>query len=177
MLDIAGARPHVWRIAIFVVGLLTLFLFFDPIGFASSSMDAMANRGPGDADTLTHVVMFQFKRDADPAAVDVACAKMMSLKDNCVAQNSKFPYIKSLTGGKDNSIEKLQVGHFTWVSHSIVNDRRSMARHTLFVVQFANADDRNYYVEHDPVHQAFKQEIKPLVEATTVLDFTNGKFT
>lgn len=56
---------------------------------------------------------------------------MMSLKDNCVAQNSKFPYIKSLTGGKDNSIEKLQVGHFTWVSHSVVNDRRSMARHTL----------------------------------------------
>ena len=73
MLDIAGARPHVWRIAIFVVGLLTLFLFFDPIGFASSSMDAMANRGPGDADTLRHVVMFQFKRDADPAAVDVVC--------------------------------------------------------------------------------------------------------
>ena len=73
MLDIVGARPHVWRIAVFVVGLLTLFLFFDPIGFASSSMDSIANKGPGDADTLTHIVMFQFKRDADPAAVDLVC--------------------------------------------------------------------------------------------------------
>jgi hypothetical protein len=44
---------------------------------------------------------------------------MMSLKDNCVAQNSKFPYIKSITGGKDNSNEKLQVGAFIskWISH------------------------------------------------------------
>ncbi|KAH6839461.1 stress responsive A/B barrel domain-containing protein [Chaetomium sp. MPI-CAGE-AT-0009] len=159
MIDIVGARPHVWRIAIFVIGLLTLFLFFDPIGFASSSMDSIANRGPGNADTLTHIVMFQFKRDAEPAAIDVACARMMSLKDNCVAQNSKFPYIKSITGGRDNSNEKLQHG----------------ATHA-FVIQFANADDRDYYVERDPAHQAFKQEIESLVEKTTVLDYTNGKF-
>jgi hypothetical protein len=45
-----------------------------------------------------------------------------------------------------------------------------------FIVHFANADDRNYYVEQDPAHQAFKKEIEPLVAKTTVLDFTNGKF-
>jgi hypothetical protein len=70
MVDISGARPHVWRIAIVAVGLLTMFLFFDPIGFASSSMDSVANRGPS-ISTVTHLVLFQFKRNADPAAVDM----------------------------------------------------------------------------------------------------------
>ncbi|KAK4043872.1 stress responsive A/B barrel domain-containing protein [Parachaetomium inaequale] len=158
MVDISGARPHVWRIAIVAVGLLTMFLFFDPIGFASSSMDSVANRGPS-ISTVTHLVLFQFKRNADPAAVDMACAKMMSLKEHCLAPNSNYPYIKSITGGRDNSNEKLQHG----------------ATHA-FVVQFGNMDDRNYYITHDPVHQAFKKDIEPLVEKTTVLDFTNGKF-
>ena len=45
-----------------------------------------------------------------------------------------------------------------------------------FVVQFGNMDDRNYYITHDPAHQAFKKEIESLIEQTTVVDFTNGKF-
>ena len=35
---------------------------------------------------------------------------MMSLKEHCLAPNSNYPYIKSITGGRDNSNEKLQVG-------------------------------------------------------------------
>ena len=56
----------------------------------------------------------------------------MSLKDLCVAQNSKFPYIKSLTGGKDNSIEKLQVGASLdrWKYLPVADYRPSVARHT-----------------------------------------------
>lgn len=74
MVDISGARPHVWRIAIATVTLLTLFLFFDPIGFASSSIDSVASWGPGGTPgAVTHVVMFQFKKDADPAAVEAVC--------------------------------------------------------------------------------------------------------
>ncbi|KAH6612306.1 stress responsive A/B barrel domain-containing protein [Chaetomium sp. MPI-SDFR-AT-0129] len=161
MVDISGARPHAWRIAIATVTLLTLFLFFDPIGFASSSMDsAVATWAPGGTPgAVTHVVMFQFKSDADPAAVEAACAKMMSLREDCLAQNSNYPYIKSIAGGRDNSNEKLQHG----------------ATHA-FVVEFASPDDRNYYVEHDPAHQAFKEEIAEIVEETIVLDFANGKF-
>jgi hypothetical protein len=45
-----------------------------------------------------------------------------------------------------------------------------------FVVQFANPDDRNYYVETDPAHRAFRKTIEPLVEKVTVLDFTHGTF-
>ncbi len=68
MVDISRAQPHVVRIGIVVVCLLTLFLFFDPIGFASSS--PMADHMPGTTRGVTHIAMFQFKRDADPAAVD-----------------------------------------------------------------------------------------------------------
>ena len=68
MVDISRAQPHVVRIGIVVVCLLTLFLFFDPIGFASSPM---ANQMPGTTRGVTHIAMFQFKRDTDPAAVDV----------------------------------------------------------------------------------------------------------
>jgi Stress responsive A/B Barrel Domain. len=45
-----------------------------------------------------------------------------------------------------------------------------------FVVQFENHNDRDYYVQHDPVHKAFKKEIEPIIEKVTVLDFINGEF-
>ncbi len=43
-------------------------------------------------------------------------------------------------------------------------------------MQFANTDDRNYYVEKDPAHDAFKKEIGAIIEKVGVLDFTNGSF-
>ncbi|KAL2126984.1 hypothetical protein VTI74DRAFT_11534 [Chaetomium olivicolor] len=156
MVDITRAQPHVVRITVAAVSLLIIFLFFDPIGFASSSM---ADKKPGTTRSITHIVLFQFKRGADPVAVDRACAKFLSLKDECLAPNSNYAYIQSITGGRDNSPEGLQHG----LTHA-------------FVVRFANTDDRNYYVEQDPVHQTFKKEIGELVEKVTVLDFTPGKF-
>jgi len=45
-----------------------------------------------------------------------------------------------------------------------------------FVIQFENHNDRDYYVQHDPVHKAFKKEIEPIIEKVTVLDFINGEF-
>jgi hypothetical protein len=68
MVEITVVRPHMLRIAIVAVCLLTLFLFFDPIGFASSS--SAANNLPGTTTTVTHIVLFQFKHGADPVAID-----------------------------------------------------------------------------------------------------------
>jgi hypothetical protein len=36
---------------------------------------------------------------------------MVALKDDCVSPTSKSAYIQSITGGKDNSKEGLQVSH------------------------------------------------------------------
>lgn len=37
---------------------------------------------------------------------------MLALKDNCIHPETKQPYIKTGQGGKDNSPEGKQVGHF-----------------------------------------------------------------
>ncbi|KAF8178518.1 hypothetical protein K438DRAFT_1726079 [Mycena galopus ATCC 62051] len=60
--------------------------------------------------SLIHIVMFQFKADASPEAVQEACVRMLSLKEGCIHPESRLPYVKSLTGEKDNSTEGLQNG-------------------------------------------------------------------
>jgi hypothetical protein len=44
-------------------------------------------------------------------------------------------------------------------------------------VQFHSNQDRDYYVESDPVHQAFKDAAAAVVEKTIVVDYQNGVFT
>ncbi|KAK4173752.1 stress responsive A/B barrel domain-containing protein [Triangularia setosa] len=157
MVNVSGAQPHMLRIIIALFCILSVFLFFDPIGFASTMNHHLAP--PGSTTTVTHIVLFKFKPNVDAGAVDVACAQILSLKEICLAPNSQHTYIKSITGGRDNSPEQLQNG----MTHA-------------FVVQFENTDDRNYYVEQDPAHLAFKKKIERLVEKVTVLDYINGVF-
>lgn len=45
-----------------------------------------------------------------------------------------------------------------------------------FVVEFASAEDRDYYVLKDPVHQAFVRSLDGIVEKAQVIDFTDGVF-
>ena len=45
-----------------------------------------------------------------------------------------------------------------------------------FVAEFASAEDRNYYVNTDPTHQAFVKSIDELVEKAIVVDFSNGVY-
>ncbi|KAK4163977.1 stress responsive A/B barrel domain-containing protein [Cladorrhinum sp. PSN259] len=156
MVNLSGAQPHMLRITIAVACILTVFLFFDPIGFASESV---AHLSPGHTTTITHIVLFQYKADTDTDSINEANLRFLALKDSCISPNSQHAYIRSITGGKDNSLENQQHG-FT---HG-------------FVVQFENTDDRNYYVEQDPAHKSFKKLIEPIVEKVTVIDYTNGVF-
>lgn len=45
-----------------------------------------------------------------------------------------------------------------------------------FVVEFENVQDREYYVKHDPAHQAFIKSLDGVVEKVQVIDFTHGTF-
>ncbi|KAF2013736.1 hypothetical protein BU24DRAFT_464488 [Aaosphaeria arxii CBS 175.79] len=85
---------------------------------------------------------------------------MLALKNNCKHPSTGRPYIQSIAGGKDISIENLQNG----ISHA-------------FIVQFYSNEDRNYYVDHDPEHQKFKDSVKEIVEKAQVIDFQDGVFT
>lgn len=42
-----------------------------------------------------------------------------------------------------------------------------------FVMEFANAEDRAYYVSNDPAHQAFMKSLGGIVEKAQVIDFTD----
>ncbi|KAH6847917.1 stress responsive A/B barrel domain-containing protein [Chaetomium sp. MPI-CAGE-AT-0009] len=109
--------------------------------------------------SLIHIVLFQFKADADPEAVKAVCARFLSLKDNCIHPTTKSPYILSLRCGKDNSPEGLQNG----MTHG-------------FVLEFASPEDRDYYVTTDPVHQEFVKALADVLEKPTVLDFSDGVY-
>ncbi|KAF7375872.1 Stress responsive A/B barrel domain-containing protein [Mycena sanguinolenta] len=110
--------------------------------------------------SLIHIVLFQFKADASPETTQKACADMLGLKERCIHPDSQRPYIKSLTGGKDNSSEGLQKNGIQYA----------------FVVEFATTEDRDYYVATDPTHQAFVKSIGPIVAKVIVVDYNVGQF-
>lgn len=45
-----------------------------------------------------------------------------------------------------------------------------------FVVEFASAEDRDYYVTTDPAHQDFVKSIGDVLEKPVVLDFSDGVY-
>jgi hypothetical protein len=130
----------------------------------------------------THVVLFQFKETATSFAVKEVrlpmdapervhgqnlklnntqiTSKFFGLKKSCVHPDTRRPYILSITGGRDTSNEGLQDG----LSHA-------------FILRFTSKDDRDYYVQHDPAHQLFKEAAAAVVQKTVVVDFQEGVFT
>jgi hypothetical protein len=45
-----------------------------------------------------------------------------------------------------------------------------------FVVEFASKEDRDYYVQKDPVHQEFIKSLDGVIEKAQVIDFTDRAF-
>ncbi|KAI0889180.1 stress responsive A/B barrel domain protein [Annulohypoxylon maeteangense] len=108
---------------------------------------------------VKHLVLFQFKASASAEVVKESSLRMLGLKEGCIHPTSKKQYIKSLTGGKDNSHEGAQHG----ITHA-------------FVAEFESLEDRDYYVNTDPFHQKFKAFAGPFIEKVIVVDFSEGEF-
>ncbi|KXJ89321.1 stress responsive A/B barrel domain-containing protein [Microdochium bolleyi] len=106
-----------------------------------------------------HIVVFKFKALVPEDEVKAACESMLSLGTQCVHPTSGTNYIKVHGGGLENSPEGLQQG----MTHP-------------FVFEFANEADRDYYLDTDPAHVAFKEGLAELVDKVHVYDFTAGKF-
>ncbi|PLB54769.1 stress responsive A/B barrel domain protein [Aspergillus steynii IBT 23096] len=109
--------------------------------------------------SITHLVLFQFKADVSAEVIKDASSRLLALKDACVHPTSQQPYVKSVSGGVDNSPEGISGG----ITHA-------------FVMEFANEEDRAYYVSQDPAHKAFVQSLDGLVEKVQVIDFTDRVF-
>ncbi|CAE7193601.1 hypothetical protein P3342_009470 [Pyrenophora teres f. teres] len=107
----------------------------------------------------THIVLFQFKDGTSKFAVKEIVSQFVGLKKSCIHPATRRPYVVSISGGKDISTENLQNG----VSHA-------------FVMQFHSIVDRDYYVNDDPVHKAFKESAGMAIEKTIVVDYQDGVF-
>ncbi|KAL1792944.1 hypothetical protein ACET3X_009451 [Alternaria dauci] len=108
--------------------------------------------------TIIHIVLFEWKPTASSDQISQACNRMLGLKDQCIHPTSQKPYIKSFSGGKNNSPEGLS-GNST---HG-------------FVVEFANEEDRDYYVHKDPAHREFVESVGAVTNGITVFDYEPGK--
>ncbi|EHY60801.1 hypothetical protein HRR83_000568 [Exophiala dermatitidis] len=109
--------------------------------------------------SIVHIVLFRLKPSLSDWEKEEFCDDMLSLKDKCLHPASNNPYIVSASGGVDNSPEGAQ-GGFT---HG-------------FVVEFASKQDRDYYVAHDPAHQAFVKKNSPRFEDVRVVDYEKGVY-
>lgn len=56
--------------------------------------------------SVTHIVIFQLKPESTPEYVASVIRDMMALEQKCVKPDTKKPYIVSLKGGKQMSIEQ-----------------------------------------------------------------------
>jgi hypothetical protein len=105
-------------------------------------------------------------------------SKFFGLKKSCVHPDTRRPYILSITGGKDISIESLQVPETLGsaiTQASDIHQQNGMSH--AFILRFNSNEDRDYYVKEDPAHQAFKDAASAVIEKTLVVDFQEGVFT
>ncbi|KAF4964195.1 hypothetical protein FSARC_7829 [Fusarium sarcochroum] len=108
---------------------------------------------------ITHIVLFQFNEHVGTETVDDVVARMFRLKNECIHPDTGKPYILSSRGGHDNSVEGRENG----ITHA-------------FVVEFANAEDRDYYTFKEPAHLKFIDSLKDIAKQVVVVDFSNNSF-
>ncbi|RPB17377.1 hypothetical protein P167DRAFT_561665 [Morchella conica CCBAS932] len=108
--------------------------------------------------TITHIVMLKYPEGTSEATIKQTLDDAIALKSTCLHPKTGKPYMLSVKAGRDNSPEGIQNG-FTH----------------LFVMEFENAEDRDYYVAKDPVHQVYVKMLGALpIGAVMVMDFEGG---
>ena len=134
---------------------------------------------------IIHIVHFGYTSDATKEQKRLVASAFLALKDTCLKDGTKRPYIVNIAGGKNNSPEgqahglevrkfRLQDGMCCSVSHCRIH---FVATQQSFIVTFEDAQDRDYYVFEDPVHQEFKALVGSSgLEQSRVLDFEDGQF-
>ncbi len=95
---------------------------------------------------LKHIVLFKFKADVEPTAIDQVNQAFGRLTED-------IPGVLDICMGTDNSPEKIARGY----THGYI-----------LTMEDANARDR--YL-NDPVHKAFQRLVDPLLEEVLVFDF------
>ncbi|KAH8654350.1 hypothetical protein BGZ61DRAFT_373646 [Ilyonectria robusta] len=107
--------------------------------------------------SITRVVQLQFKPDVDVSVIDNLSSQILGMKSKCLDSETKKPYIESIGGGPDISVEGLQNG----ITHA-------------FIIKFKNQIDRDYYALNDAAHQAVIQALQPAIEKVQIIDLATS---
>ncbi len=110
----------------------------------SPDQNAETNSGKNQ---IRHIVCLKFKNEASPIEV-------LEIEEKFPALQQSIPGIVSIEWGTNNSPEGLNKDF----SHC-------------FIVTFENEDARTTYLPH-PLHQAFVNILKPLLDDVFVIDFS-----
>lgn len=98
---------------------------------------------------------------------------MLALKDTCIHPQTQAPYMKSYGGGKNNSPEGAAVS-LSNLSRVAQLTRIQGGLQYGFVSEFESEADREYYLNKDPSHLKFVEDVGKIVEKATVFDFEPG---
>lgn len=123
-----------------------------------------------------HIVLFQYGPEITASTKNNVSAAFLALKDACRLPDGSR-YVLSIDGGLNNSPEGLAKGmevRRAPVSHP--SHLTCSADQHGFVLAFRSAAERDYYLDEDPAHQAFKASIAEKVVDAVVLDFESGEF-
>uniref|UniRef100_A0A093UQA2 Stress-response A/B barrel domain-containing protein n=1 Tax=Talaromyces marneffei PM1 TaxID=1077442 RepID=A0A093UQA2_TALMA len=116
---------------------------------------------------VSHVVMFKFRDDATPKEIQPIVQQMLDLKNECLHPGTSRPYIISSKGGRENSIEGSQTAR-------LYPSRYQNGLTHIFIIEFNNCEDRDYYVRSDPAHLLFLQAARSFIDKVQVVDFAAG---
>ncbi|WVQ70779.1 hypothetical protein IAR50_000301 [Cryptococcus sp. DSM 104548] len=108
--------------------------------------------------TIFHIV--SFKTSNPEASLGILTENLRLLQGSCVKPDTKKPYILDLKGGKVLKTEGANKG-----------------MEAVFIMEFGNSDDLDYYLWKDPAHEEFKKSAKGEwgVVDVVAMDFENGK--
>lgn len=126
---------------------------------------------------ITHFVAFKYKDESSDAERHLVASSFLALQDLCKLEGTEQTYL-SVTGGCNNSPESFNKGcevrshRFRRFPQTLLT---SLPQHA-WVVTFRNTQERDYYLDKDPAHQAFKEKALPFVEDAFVFDFEQGTF-
>ncbi len=96
---------------------------------------------------INHIVLFKLKKDTSKEKTSSLLESFLDIKD-------KIPWILSITGGTDISIEEKSKGY-------------NMA----FLVTFKTIEDRDNYLPHIKHQTLVEKHILPIIEDVLVFDY------
>jgi hypothetical protein len=127
-----------------------------PTTFLSSASATFAPEAMA-SDPITHIVLFKYRQDISWTDLESHFKSFMALQHKSLNPDTGKPLIQSLKAGKNKSWEPFSKG----MTHG-------------FVLEFSNQADLDYYLTTEPVHKAFSQAAKPLIEDSLVVDIKDG---